>query len=385
MLKRGWLLVLALVCLAFHLPAQAQPVQLAWRLAALYVPGSAMPEGMEDNTSGMLVSFIDERKSHRYEVQVDPRGEVFLQRTLTAYAKQGAQQVTLGADAILGLIAAQHGQVEVEGIYVLEHEGLLSYMAVYADFNRRYFFRDLYNAQDGEIQHGIMKPLPEDGEGLLGYRQARAAAQSYLPGSKVLDMSLEDIGAGKLYLLTLFHEGLEHRLSMDAGTGRVIGDSARLSHLMVPSDALPASALGGAAHQAGEAQKPGAQQVGKPDVSTSVPALPAQDPPTPSPVPAYDDDDDDDDDDSVSATATPSPTASPAPTASPRPTATPSPTASPAPTASPRPTASPSPTATAAPTASPAPTATAAPTATLAPTATAAPTATLAPTEDPDD
>lgn len=311
-LGRALALGLAFALIFSAVPVSAQQVNLGWRLAALYVPGSAMPEGMEDRLDGMAFTFVDERKAVRYEVLVDKDGQAFLQRELTAYTKEGSAQPSLGTAALASMLQEQKGAIALEGIFLLKHEGAYSYMAVYTQPEQGSFYRELFNAADAGLQHSLMKPLPAPADGVLAYDDIKASALRYLDGGVLLDVGLEKIGAGMLYFVTLFKQGMEFRLTLDASSGEVIGDSARLSQLMLPEGTVAASSQTPAGQDEGEgprptpalpaatqrpASPPSANPPPQAPLPTKPPAVATQVTPRPTAVPASDDDDELDDDD----------------------------------------------------------------------------------------
>ena len=301
-MKRGWL---ALLCAVVSLGCQVRalatdPVAMAWRLAALYVPGSALPEDMEEGPEGMTFTFLDQRKAHRYEVMISPDGKAFRQLTLDAYEKQGAPQQLLSAASLRTSLLQMNSGLMIEGIFASRLNGANTLTAVYTDPLRGYFYRDVCNAADGETIHRVMKPLYDTMEGILPYEQVREAVLAYLPGGVMLDISLEKLGAGMLYLLKVFSNGEEHYLIMDAAGGQLISSNAQLSDLSELGD-TPEAIAGST-----PAARPAATDASAANTSAPPPSTPAAAPPatqtpapaaTPTPTPDDDDDDDDYDDD----------------------------------------------------------------------------------------
>ena len=193
-LKQAFALLLACLALVSLPPARAGEVSQGWRQAALFVPGSAMPLSMERDADGLLFTFQDERRELRYLVHTSADGLRFLGRTMSAYTRQGAPRVTLGARDIKDQIADKYPLTDIEGVFTSGHDGLYTMLAVYRDEDRGYFYRDFYHAGDGSLLRSEMKPFDSGMEGLLSYKEARAAALSALPGAILLDISLVQAG-----------------------------------------------------------------------------------------------------------------------------------------------------------------------------------------------
>ena len=75
-----------------------------------------------------------------------------------------------------------------------------------------------------------MKPFDDE------YVKARDIATEHLLGGLMLDFSRADIGGSTLWFVSIFLNGLEHRLTIDAATGNIIGDSPIRSELTLAYD-----------------------------------------------------------------------------------------------------------------------------------------------------
>lgn len=296
MIKKLFTILLAGILLLSAVSGLAEQVASGWRKAALFVPGSAMPEGMEDQSGEMVFRFVDERKGISYEVRVDQSGKVFHQRLMTAYALTGSDRIGLPVLTVRENIRDKHPDAKIEGIYTSVIDDAHYFVSVFVDPGQGCFFRDQFNAATGETVVSLMKPFDED------YVKARDIAMEHLLGGLMLDFARADIGGSTLWFVSVFLNDVEHRLTIDADTGSIIGDSPIASELTLVYDP----------HFEGDEQdREGFDIADEGDEGKTPPpevsARPATTPkPTKKPAPRQtrrptnrpsDDDDDDDDDD----------------------------------------------------------------------------------------
>ena len=230
MIKRIFTIFLTGILLFSAVSGLAEQVGAGWRKAALFVPGSAMPEGMEDQSGEMVFRFVDEQKGISYEVIVDQSGKIFHQRLMTAYTLTGSDQVELPVLTVRENIRAKYPEAKIEGIYTRKIDSAFYFFSVFADLDQGYFFREHHNAADGKTVISLMKPLDDD------YVKARNIALEHLLGGLMLDFSRAVIGGSTLWFVSVFLNGTEHRLTIDAETGAIIGDSPVASELTLVYD-----------------------------------------------------------------------------------------------------------------------------------------------------
>lgn len=226
--------------------AGSDEISRAWRTAAIYVPGSAMPDGMEERGQVLAFRFTDENRGHSYEVLIERESAAFLQRSLAALAPKGAKQVKLTADAIKDKVARQYPDAAIDGVFARQEAGLHSYLVVFTRKEDSRLHRRLYNAQTGELLAEMMW-LVGPNEGLLTFSQAKETAMSQMADAVLTDFQVDREGGGVLYQINLSRDGEERSISIDAKSGKILGSAARgagrdKNRQQEPEDAFQAAA-----------------------------------------------------------------------------------------------------------------------------------------------
>lgn len=274
MMKRALLIMLAVFVITG--PAYARTDDLScrcWRAAALHVPGSAMPESMEDRGNILAFHFIDENRQRSYEVLISRGGGTFLQRSMVANAVKAGERKALDAEDIKRLIVSKHPDASIDGIFLRQTEnGLYSFLAVFTQQESGRLHRRFYNAQSGEMMADTMWPAGPE-EGSLTFRQAADKALGpMLKTSVMTDIQVERSAEALIYQVSLNVSGEEQSFFIDAKNGRLLDKVVRgkekkepeaLSNAAVPgekgSSGLPEQAPPAALPAAGRpAVKPAA-------------------------------------------------------------------------------------------------------------------------------
>lgn len=206
--------------------AGSDEISRAWRTAAIYVPGSAMPDGMEERGQVLAFRFTDENRGHSYEVLIERKSAAFLQRSLVALAPKGAKQVKLTADAIKEKVTRQYPDAAIDGVFARQEAGLYSYLVVFTRKGDSRLHRSLYNAQTGELLADMMW-LVGPKEGLLTFSQAKKTAMSQMADAVLTDFQVDRAGGGVLYQVNLSRDGEERSISIDAKSGKILSSAAR--------------------------------------------------------------------------------------------------------------------------------------------------------------
>lgn len=273
--------------------ARTDEVSRAWRAAAIYVPGSAMPEGMEERGDVLAFYFIDEQKQYSFEVLIGRENTAFLQRTQVAYARTAGQQVALTMEDIKTRVKDGYTDAIIDALFARQEAGLYSYQVVFTQEQAGRLHRSVFNAQDGELLVDVMWPAGP-AEGFLTFGQIREMALGQLLEEGMLtDIRMEWADGVTLYLVSIFLNGEEQVIRVNAQTGEILDDAAiqktpppqATDVPPKPTATPPATAV---------PPKPTATQVPSP---TSAPILTLAPTKTPAPAPTPDDDDDDDWDD----------------------------------------------------------------------------------------
>lgn len=291
-------LAAALLIMMTGAQASTDEVSKAWRAAAIFVPGSALPEGMEDRGEVLAFNFIDEAEEHSFEVLISRESASFLKRTQIAYNRKAAPEVALNAQDIANQVKASYPDAGIDGVFTRQEEGLYSYLVVFSQEQVSRLHRSFYNAQDGELLVDVMWPVGP-AEGYLTIEQVKETSLSQvLEEGMLMDINLERIGAAVLYLMNVFIRGEEITYSIDAKTGRVLGGVSGDKEQGQTSASAATDRPGQAASSDAKPPPAAPRPTTVPPAVTQAPApvitpAPAR---TPAPTP-YDDDDDEWDDD----------------------------------------------------------------------------------------
>ena len=124
------IIVWALCLLMLYVPAQADSLNRAWRQAALYVPGAALPEDVREVQGGLHFTFLDENKSLVYEVVIDKETNAFLRRSMVALNKEPGKRADLNPADLKKRLAEEAPENELISMFVLAEAGQFSYLMV---------------------------------------------------------------------------------------------------------------------------------------------------------------------------------------------------------------------------------------------------------------